>query len=235
MNLIKQDSLADTLDNINGLLFVGEAIPQARRRAAAEWIAGRQGAAGAYAGMFAPTGDDFRKGIRLFTGERFTTRAGSSHVLGEEACRVLLKLGVPSEGIRDALRRATEGMTQRLVEAARRERNAGRPWPGAYCCARCTCALWRHIGAGGLQDASSERWLTEGMKLLRSRRDDSGRWQGFPFYYTLLALAGLDTRAASAELKHASPACERLLRRAPRPGKFDERRRLLAERVLGLF
>ena len=235
MNLIKQDSLADTLDGINAALFAGVAIPQARQRAAAEWIAARQGLPGAYAGMFAPTEEDFRKGIRLFTGERFTTRAGSSHVLGEEACRVLLKLAMPLDSVREALRRATEGMTQRLVQTAKRERNAGRPWPGAYCCARCTCAVWRHIGAGGLQDASPERWLTEGMKLLRSRRDDSGRWQGFPFYYTLLALAGLDTRAASAELTYAAPACERLLRRAPRPGKFDERRRLLAERVLGLF
>ena len=67
--------------------------------------------------MFAPTPADFARPIRLFTGEPISTRAATSHILGEEACRALLLLDVKSKDVRGALVRATRTMDGRLKEA----------------------------------------------------------------------------------------------------------------------
>ena len=230
MTLVNPESLAATVDAVNEAFFFGRKLPKAQRADAAKWIAARQGLPGSYAAMFAPTDDDRRQGIALFTGERFQTRAGAAHVLGEEACRALILLDVPLAGVRDALGRATEGMVERLRGAEQRERNAGRPWMGGYCCGKCTAAMWRHLAVGGLEDP--ERHLAAGMKALKLHRDGTGKWRRFPFHYTLLALSEVDCPAAVRELRYAAPVLERALKRATRDTTFAARRRLVAERVL---
>ncbi|HUT36309.1 MAG TPA: hypothetical protein VNE39_22665 [Planctomycetota bacterium] len=231
MTLVTRDSLAATLDAVNEAFFFGRSPSKTRREEAAGWIAGRQGLPGAYVGMFAPTEKDRREGIRLFTGESFTTRAGTAHVLGEEACRALILLDVPRASVCDALARATEGMLERLRAAEQRERNMGRPWLGQYCCGKCTAALWRHLAAGGLEDP--ERHLAAGIEALRLHRDGSGKWRRYPFYYTVLALSEMDGSLAIDELRYAAPALQRLLGRLAAASRFAQRRRALAERVLG--
>jgi hypothetical protein len=67
--------------------------------------------------MFAPTARDFETGIRLFTGERITSGAAASHILGEEACRALLLLKTDVKDAREALKRATRSMDRRLRES----------------------------------------------------------------------------------------------------------------------
>jgi hypothetical protein len=67
--------------------------------------------------MFAPTERDFRAGIRLFTGERVTSGAATSHILGEEACRALLLLNTDVKKAREALQRAIRSMDSRLRES----------------------------------------------------------------------------------------------------------------------
>jgi hypothetical protein len=99
-----------------------------------------------------------------------------------------------------------------------------------YCCGGCSVALWRHLAVGGLEDA--ERRLAAGMRALKSHRKGDGRWQRFPFYYTLLALSEIDLPAAVREMRYAAPSCERVLKRSAKGDRFDRRRRLLAERVL---
>jgi hypothetical protein len=70
------------------------------------------------------------------------------------------------------------------------------------------------------------------VRLLREHRDGSGRWRRFPFYYALLALSEMDGRKAVEEIRYAAPGLERMLRRSARGGRYDRRRRALAERVL---
>ncbi len=94
MNCLSRNSLYATLDSISELLFFKHQIPESQRVAAARWIASRQGLAGSYAGMFAPTEQD-TLGIHLFTGEAVRSRAGVAHILGEEGCRILALLHVP--------------------------------------------------------------------------------------------------------------------------------------------
>src|SRR5678816_299998 len=100
------------------------------------WIASRPPG---YAGMPRPTDHDFCEGIELFTGEIVTSNAGIAHVLGEEACRTLILLGVRTAPVRRTLERATAGILARL----------GGNDSGIYCCGRCSAALWRRMAAGG--------------------------------------------------------------------------------------
>jgi len=87
-------SLGVIVDALDDAMFFGRPIPAHEREEAARWIASRQGLRGAYRGMFAPTQHDFANGIRVFTGERIITHAGTAHVLGEEACRMLTLVAV---------------------------------------------------------------------------------------------------------------------------------------------
>jgi hypothetical protein len=64
--------------------------------------------------MFAPTPGDFANGIRLFTGERISTGAATGHILGEEACRVLLLLDDGPGEAREAVARASRSMDRLL-------------------------------------------------------------------------------------------------------------------------
>ncbi len=221
MKIIHSRSLAATVDAVNEAFFFGRRLLKSDRWEAAGWIAGRQGQPGSYAGMFAPTKKDFAEGIRFFTGESIKTRAGTAHILGEEAGRALILLNVTGKDVADALVEATAGMLARLKKE---------PRPGMYCCGKCSCALWRHLSVGGLDKA--ERRLAAGMKALKSRRDGNGRWKVFPFYYTLLALNEIDLPSAVAEMRYAAPSCERVLRQSPKDDRYARRRRLLAERVL---
>ena len=219
MDIVNRDSLALTLDALNEMFFSQQPRTQLQKEQIAEWIASRQGKPGSYANMFAPTEFDFNEGARLFTGERVQSRAATSHILGEEACRALILLDVPTIGVRDALDRASLGMMSRLG-----------PTSGIYCCGKCTAALWRHLTVGGLED--SRRRLTAGLRFLKTRRDDEGRWKTFPFYYTLLVLSEIDLPLAVEEMRYTSNVCERYLRRSFKDSRIAQRRRILVERVL---
>ncbi len=225
MALLNKRSLAKTVDGINELLFQGKRIAMGEKKAVAAWIAGRQGLKLSYAKMFAPTKYDMEHGMRLFTGERVTSSAALRHVLGEETCRIMLQLKVRESDVLDALNRAEKGMTKRLKDS--KESFYRR---GIFCCGTCTASVWRHLTAGGLDDR--RRRLGLGMKALRKCRDGTGRWQRFPFYYTLLALSEIDTTAAKREKEYAAPVLEKMLKRKMKKTKHNERRRVVAERIL---
>jgi hypothetical protein len=218
-------SLAAAVDEVNEAAFGGRILPKARREGVARWLAGRQGLAGAYAGMFAPTETDFRRGVRLFTGEEITTRAGVAHILGEEACRALIVLKAGGPTVREALSRASAGILGRLEDA----RRMGYP-PGMYCCGTCSVALWRHLAAGGLNQAESR--LAAGLRTLKAHRNNQGQWRRFPFYYTLLALSEIDLKGATEEIRFVAPICERRLKRSAKNDRYARRRQDLLERIL---
>lgn len=117
MRLLDSRSLSGTIDAVSEALFFGRRIPRNEARRVAQWLAGRQGLQGSYAGMFAPTPRDFAHGIKLFTGERISSGAATGHILGEEACRVLLLLDADVAAARAALGRATRSMDKRLSQS----------------------------------------------------------------------------------------------------------------------
>jgi hypothetical protein len=225
MSLVNENSLAATLDSINEAFFYNQPIPETEKIQTAQWIADRQGRPGAYASMFAPTRSDFEEGVRLFTGERLHSRAGTAHILGEEACRALILLDVQDNDVRSALDHASHSMMDRLKAA---EENYG--FSGFYCCGTCTPSLWRHLASGGLEDGESR--LEAGMKVLKNYRDGKGRWRRFPFYYCLLAISELDLPSAIEEMRYALPVCERYLKSTHRGDGYTQRRQTLVERIL---
>ncbi|MBK7142520.1 MAG: hypothetical protein IPH75_10610 [bacterium] len=220
---IYRDSLAKTVDSVNEAFFFGMPVTAAERDEVALWIAKRQGEEGSYANMFAPTASDARKGIRLFTGEALGPSASLRHVSGEEACRALILLQSRSKEVQKALEDATVGMRGALERARLEKRKK-------FCCGTCDPALWRHITAGGLK--GEEEWLENGMKMLKGFRDGKGRWQRFPYFWTMLALSEMDFPAARQEMRYAASVGERYLARKKPSDPMTRRRVLAIERVL---
>ena len=173
--------------------------------------------------MFAPTKKDFQSGLVLFTGEKVSSRVGLSHILGQESSRALILLNVKSAGVKLALEIANAGFMEYLKKYLI-------PKEGTYCCATCSCALWRHLSVGGLENG--ERILAAGIRTLKSLRDGKGRWKRFPFYYTLLILNEIELPAARKEMQYSAQACERLLKRRMKKDRISRRRYILAERIL---
>jgi hypothetical protein len=68
--------------------------------------------------------------------------------------------------------------------------------------------------------------------FLKEHRDGTGGWRRFPFHYTLLALSEIDARGVVREIQYAAPTLERILKRRSRGGRFEIRRRAVAERIL---
>lgn len=225
MKYISKNSLADTIDKVNEALFFGKEVTKKQKKEIAGWIASRQGKKGSYSGMMAPTEHDFKTGIRVFTGEPMRTGAGTSHILGEEASRLVYKLGVKDKVVSEAINASNKG----FETAMKRNLNMGNS-EGRYCCANCTAAYWRNLAAGGLKNRKKR--LELGMKFLKKLRDGKGRWKGMPFYYTLLALSEIKSILAKKELEYAAPGLERLLKRFKDKDKYEKRRRILVERIL---
>jgi hypothetical protein len=218
MMMLDTTSLMQTVDRINEMLLVGEAIPPAAGLEAAHWIASRQGEKGAYRGMFAPTPTDFEQGIHLFTGEKLAY-ASARHILGEEAARAAWLLGRQDPEVRAAYGRATGWM--REVQRTNQD--------GTFCCGRCTPAFWRHFWVGDFEH--KEAFLLKGLRRLKDQRLGDGQWQRFPFYYTVYTLLDLDLEPAQAELKYARPAMEQYIRNT-RAGAFAQRRKTILEKAL---
>jgi len=223
MELVHPRSLSQTLDAINDALFSGITITKQERAAAAKWIAERQGLPRSYAGMFSPTDYDFARWTRVFTGEELKSNAATAHILSEEACRALLLLGASTKPVSRALSNATANFLERISKNHARH-------SGFFCCGTCSVALWRHLAAGGLDEP--EKRLAHGLKYLKMLRTGKGRWDRFPFHYTLLAISELESRAAFAEMRYAAPAVERSLQRDRGTDKYARRRRVVMERVL---
>jgi hypothetical protein len=174
--------------------------------------------------MLAPTDEDLRNGVRVYTGELISSGAAIGNVLGEEACRVLILLGVDDSAIREALERATGGMLCRRRQTEDSDK-VHRMYCGIY-----SAACWRNVMVGGL-DRNEER-LTAGMVALRAHRIDDGHWRRFPLYYTLLAFSEIDLRQAPDEMRYAAQLLERHVKKRVLDSRFSERRRIISERIL---
>lgn len=225
MKIVNLNSLAATLDALNEAFFYGYQLTKLQKLEAAKWIATRRGKPSSYAGMFAPTDSDFKKGIKVFTGEPVRSNAATGHILGEEACRALRLLKVSNPDVKTALNQANNQFLKRLGEYETQYKVYG-----MYCCGICSASYWRNIVAGGLD--RREQRLAAGMKKLKNYRIGNGEWRRFPFFYTLLALNEIEFNSAIEEMRYAAPVCERYLKRAKSGSKYSQRRLDLAERIL---
>jgi hypothetical protein len=222
MTLVNPNSLAATLANINDAVFRGD-LPAGEREPAAEWIASRVGVFGSYRGLPAPTGKDRHKKLRLYTGELVGSHAGTGCKLGFEATWALAVLHPKKASVQKAAQACRDIAVERFAQETARRR-------GMYCCYSCSVAGWRALGSAGQPQA--DKLLEAGLALLRGSRLGNGRWDKFPFWYTVLALSDLETPEARAELRHAAAVLEQFIGRRQKPDATARRRRLLAKHVL---
>lgn len=218
-------SLLKAVDAVNESFFYNRTIPVPEVKKIVRLIESRLGKPGSYKGMPAPTEQDFKDGIRLFTGETPAPRS-AQHILGEEACRALLLL--EGKRARPVLAPAWERMGA-LLSGYDRSRMK---YPDFFCCPKCTCGLLRHLSAGGLP--KQEAWLERGLKGVRSMRDNRGGWRMFPFHYTLFTLLEIDSPAARKELDYAARCCEtEAMKKVSANNPYAQRRRDVAIKALG--
>lgn len=199
MMILDTTSLLKTVDKVNELHLLGEEISLTEGIDIAKWIVTREGLKGSYRGMFAPTDSDFEAGIRVFTGEQLES-ASARHISGQEAARAAWLLGKTDPEVREAYQRVTRWMPDHAEF---------QHW-GTFCCGKCTLAFWRHYWVGDFPE--KETRLVKGLQAMKARRTGDGKWQRFPFFYTIYTLLGIDVDPARAELNYAKPVMERYLK-----------------------
>jgi hypothetical protein len=218
--LIKQASLAGTIDAVNVRLARSEPLSPAERTQVVEWLLGRQVVSGRDSGMFAPFPGEYEAGVHLFTGERLRTRIATRNVLTLESARILSALAGEQAGARSAVWRTSVAMGHACFAAS-------------HCvigeCAHSSLAYMR--GAASDRSGDRRKWIEDHLRVLREHRDGTGRWRRFPFYYTVLSLLEVGTPSSDAELEYARPACRRVIGRSS-SSSFSPRRKRIVERVL---
>jgi hypothetical protein len=219
--LLVHESLQETLWRLEEARVGFRSKSDGNVQEALDWVLTRQGLDGAYCNLFSPTDLDLNRGLRLLTGELITSGAALRHILGEEALRTTIVWGLKSSS---AVKQALEGFNQILERGGR----SG----GTYCCYNCTIAFLRTLTA-----AKPEEWdtiLQKGLSAIEEARTNDGKWHGYPFYYTLLMLSDLDADLARSELRHASKAAEKLLKRYGGDDRTSRFRRLALEATLSV-
>ncbi len=227
MTYLDKNSLFRTVDNVSEALLFGFNIDRSEKLEIADFIISRQGKPGSYADTFAPTETDLKTDLILFTGERIKSKVGKCHMTGEEACRLLRKMDLKLDKVDQALKRADHGLQNQINTVMH---HPGYEY-GMYCCKSCSCGLWINLSSGGLN--LNATFLEAGMNYLKKHRDESGRWKGFPLYYTLYVLNEIDKQIAMDEMKHAAKFIEkRLLKKRNEESKYELRRNYICEQIL---
>ena len=226
MKYLDTKSLFRTVDNVSEALLFGFDVDVNEKKQIADFIIGRQNSM-AYANTFAPTENDSKQDLILFTGERIKSRAGRYHIIGEETSRILRKLGLKDDKITNALQKADVGLKNLIDQGIGHPRYVY----GTYCCKNCSCALWINLSAGAFDE--NAQMLDSGLCYLKMFRDTNGSWKGFPGYYTLYVLHEIDFKLAKAELQYAAVSIERKFKRLKNDKtKYDSRRRYICEQIL---
>lgn len=225
--IVNENSLAKTIDLLEEALFFKTNLSPEQRKTASTWLAGRQGLKGSYHGMYAPTDSDFRDGVKLFTGEKISSGAGSSHILGELTCRTLIVLGDNDPNVKQSLKKASEAILGRITI-----QDSEKPEQfGMFCCGVCSVSLWRNVAAGGL-DRQVER-LQAGLAHLKRHRVGDGTWRRFPYYFTLLALSEIEQKLVFEELLYTEETARRRLKLLQKKTDlYSKRRKELLKRIL---
>jgi hypothetical protein len=227
MKYLDKNSLFKTVDNVSEALLFALEIDNNEKAEIADFIINQQGKPRTYANTFAPTENDLKQDLILFTGERIKSSVGKCHMIGEEASRILRKLDLGLDKVNDALQKADSGLQMQINKVLKNPRYEY----GMYCCKSCSCGLWINLASGGLNN--NTEMLRAGMDYLKKHRDNKGKWKGFPYYYTLYVLNEIKLDLAFNEMKYAAQSIERRLKKKHADkNKYDLRRNYICEQIL---
>lgn len=217
--ILVPESLAETLWRLEEARQGFRKSSDVHVKEALHWVLTRQELHGSYLdGGFTPASQDLSQGVRLPTGERMRSDAGTRHILDEEALRTVIVWGLGSSS---SVKQALKGFNK-LLEAGGKN--------GRWCCHMCTTAFLRTLAV--VKPDDWKEILEKGIGHIKRKRIPNGRWHSFPFYYTLLTLSEMVTSSAEAELRHASKVAEKLLKRYRKDDRTSRFRRLGLEAAL---
>ncbi len=220
MDLIQPTSLHATLEAVNDVFLRKQRLSSDQESTVLAWLAARQCSSGAYEGYFMPLSLDRRENARLYTGERLHTSLALSYIPMLETARALKLFSLQGELESRALARVERRIHDRCFTH--------------FCavgeCAPITIAYMRYLNAQRSEPA--DQVIACFLKRLTESRNGSGRWKGFPFYYTLLMLNELDLPLANEERSYARRLCENLLARPPEDHVLSWRRRMILSQAL---
>ncbi len=182
-------------------------------------LLGRQRIYGIEVGSFVPSDKDYEE-RRLPTGERLHTRLAVKYILSMETARALLLSGNTNPRVIRALD-AFDSWVQKQCIAD-------------FCvegeCRYSSVAYARYLVSKDAGD--SHKRIEVLMNELKEHRDTKGRWNGFPFYYTLLFLLELNTKSAERELEYTLPACERAMKRIKKEDVYSIRKKRILKQAI---
>jgi hypothetical protein len=196
--IIHPTSLLATLDAAAEKLFYQESITNSQREEIVALILSRQCQSGVNAGFFLPFIAESEVKLNLFSGEQLKTDLARNHMPMIEAVRILKLLTQQDQVVTRAIQLANQHMEKMCYSffCAKGE------------CKALTIAYLRYLSLDGTGDSASQ--INTHLASLAGHRDGKGRWDGFPFFYTLLTLSEIADPLAAQELQYASLACKKL-------------------------
>lgn len=224
--ILAANSLVLTVDRFNKTYFNDENwIPEAE--SIVEWTSGQLGKTKGYAGSFAMTDGDWQIPFRLFSGEPVTTCAGRSHVIAQEATRMLRIISSETGWDIPACNESENRLSERIFNNPKSIASK----TGEYCCGTCSTAFWRALHSGAYSDRNDVIPMT--FKTLDAHANPEGGWRRFPFYYTLYMLLESHHPEALHALSTQSAACEQRFKGIRhRTDSIACRRQTILKRVL---
>jgi hypothetical protein len=139
-------------------------------------------------GMVKPSINEYTRPI-LFTGEKLRTKLAVRNIITAETARILILRGKKqTEMDKRAIKFITGWLSHQCIHHGC---NIGE-------CAHSSAALLRYCAVNRDMELAGKI-----LNAISERRDGNGRWNGYPFFYTLLSIAETQHPLAQLELKYA--------------------------------
>ena len=220
MIIINPTNLSATLDAASEVFFHQIVIPPNLQEDIAKMIINRQCQSGMNSGFFIPFAAESEVKVKLYSGETLNTALARTNILLIEAVRILKLLELDSHSVKQSIHLADQRMKKMCYSN--------------FCskgeCRALTIAYLRYLFLD--REGSSCSKIKTYLTNLTSQRDGKGKWGGFPFFYTVLALSESDEPLAMQELKYSLPICEKQQAQNWPADKISIRRQEIIGRVL---
>ena len=185
-----------------------------------EFIVGQQIRYGQDAGVFVESRNVSRSKVRVYTGEKLQTYLAAKNILTIESARALVLTRPSSESANSSIALAASWLENQCFSD--------------FCasgeCKHSSVSFMRYLNALGTTDR-----LETMISNLSKFRDGKGGWKGFPYFFTLLALAEIESPIADDELHYALAFADQRFRRSQSEEPYISRRNEILSRVQNRF
>ncbi len=215
-------SFAKIIDQVNGREIIHpKSISKEDMQSVVDFLLQNQNRIGSNQGTFKLSPLDYT--IRLFTGEKLQTKLAVKNILTQEATRILKLSGIRNTNVILAIGLAEHWM-----------------FNSCYATEFCTIGECKHQSIGFLRYLAINGGIKQNplrilsyIKLLEQNRGNKNRWEGYPFYYTLLTLSEIDHPYAIREINAVKSTCERNLKRLRnKEDIYSQRQKIILRKAL---